>query len=100
MARHIERIATPPNLPDDTALLFRRDGEGRACCRREVLGELTGEIRAAVPGDRPLVVYSWPLGREGRKAWGATAIANQEGEVLAVSHSLWITLKKTDQAGQ
>jgi len=65
-----------------------------------LLGELTGEIRAAVPGDRPLVVYSWPLGSEGRKAWGATAIANQEGEVLAVSHSLWITLKKTDQAGQ
>ncbi len=58
-----------------------------------LLGELTGEIRAAVPGDRPLIVYSWPLGREGRKSWGATAVANQEGEVLAVSHSLWITLK-------
>lgn len=58
-----------------------------------LLGELTGEIRAKVPGDRPLVVYSWPLGREGRKSWGATAIANQEGELLALSQSLWITLK-------
>jgi hypothetical protein len=58
-----------------------------------LLGELTGEILATVPGDRPLVVYCWPLGREGRKAWGATAIANQEGEVLALSRSLWITLK-------
>ncbi len=58
-----------------------------------LLGELTGEIRTTVPGDRPLVVYSWPLGREGRKAFGATAIANQEGEVLALSRSLWITLK-------
>lgn len=58
-----------------------------------LLGELTAEIRAIVPGDRPLVVYSWPLGREGRKSWGATAIANQEGEVLALSRSLWITLE-------
>ena len=62
-----------------------------------LLGELTGEIRATVPGDRPRVIYSCPLGSEGRKAWGATAIANQEGEVLAVSRSLWITLKKTAQ---
>ncbi len=58
-----------------------------------LLGELVGEIFADVPGDRPLVVYSWPMGKDGRKAWGATAIANQEGEVLAVSRSLWITLK-------
>ena len=39
MARHIESIATcPPGLPGDTALLFRRDGDGRACRRRGVLG--------------------------------------------------------------
>ena len=58
-----------------------------------LLGELVGEIFADVPGDRPLVVFSWPLGKEGRKAWGATAIANQEGEVLALSRSLWITVR-------
>ena len=38
MARHIEGIVTPPDLPDDTALLFRWNGEGRACRRRAVLG--------------------------------------------------------------
>ena len=50
MARHIESIATPPDLPVDTAVLFRRDGDGRACRRRAVLvGELIGEDRSQIP---------------------------------------------------
>ena len=39
----------PPDLPDGTALLFRRSGEGRACRRRAVLGQLTGDDRSQVP---------------------------------------------------
>ena len=49
MARHIESIATLPDLPDDTALLFQRSSEGRACRRRAVLGQLTGDDRSQVP---------------------------------------------------
>jgi hypothetical protein len=59
-----------------------------------LLGELVAELRAPVPGNEPLIVYAWPLGREGRKAYGGTAIANQAGDVLACSHSTWIILKK------
>ncbi len=55
-----------------------------------LLGELTAELRAPVPGDKPLVVFCWPLGREGRKLCGGVAIANQDGEVLACSRSIWI----------
>jgi len=58
-----------------------------------LLGELTAELRAPIPGDKPLVVYSWPLGGEGRKLYGGVAIANQDGAVLACSRSTWITLK-------
>lgn len=58
-----------------------------------LLGELTAEQRAPIPGDKPLVVFSWPLGGEGRKLYGGVAIANSEGEVLACSHSTWIVLK-------
>ena len=58
-----------------------------------VLGELTGEILQPVPGSDPLVVYAWPLGREGRKAYGGAAVASADGTVLAVSHSTWIELK-------
>ena len=47
-----------PDLPDDTALLFRRDGEGRACHRRAVLGELTGDDRPQIPPCfAPLLTY-------------------------------------------
>lgn len=58
-----------------------------------LLGELTAEIFADITGTAPLVVFCWPLGREGRKAWGGTAIADASGEVLAASRSLWISLK-------
>ena len=58
-----------------------------------LLGELSAQLRSPVPGNKPLVVYSWPLGGEGRKLYGGVAIANAEGEVLACSHSTWIVLK-------
>ncbi len=35
--------------------------------RLAVLGELEGHLMADVPGDATLVVYAWPLGRDGRK---------------------------------
>lgn len=60
-----------------------------------LLGELTGKLFTGVPGDETLIVYCWPVGAvDGRKRIGATAIANQRGEVLAASRSLWIELKQ------
>ena len=59
-----------------------------------VLGELHAERLAAVPGDRDLVVYAWPLAREGRKCYAGSAIAEPGGEVLARAHSTWILLRK------
>ena len=49
MARHIESIAAPPDLPDDTALLFHRGAERRACRMRAVLEWLTGDDRSQPP---------------------------------------------------
>ena len=49
MVRHIESIAASPDLPDNTALLFRRNAEGRACRMRAVLGQLTGDGRSQPP---------------------------------------------------
>ena len=49
MARHVESMAAPPDLPGDTALLSRRSAEGRACRMRAVLGRLTGDDRAQAP---------------------------------------------------
>jgi hypothetical protein len=47
---------------------------------------------APIPGDQELVVYCWPLGKEGRKLFGEVAIANQQGKVLACASSVWIEL--------
>ena len=49
MARHVESTTAPPDLPDDTALLFCRSAEGRACRMRAVLGRLAGDDRSQVP---------------------------------------------------
>ncbi|MEH6567933.1 MAG: hypothetical protein V7709_02580 [Halioglobus sp.] len=57
-----------------------------------LLGELSAQLRAPVPGQAPLVVFSWPLGKEGRKLYGGVAIATVAGEVLACSHTTWIVL--------
>lgn len=59
-----------------------------------LLGELALSRRKPVPGHAELVVYSWSMGSEGRKYYGAAAIASAEGEVLAVSRSTWIALKQ------
>ena len=60
-----------------------------------LLGELTADIRAPVPGSEPLVVFAWPLGREGRKLYGGVAIANASGDILASARSVWIALTKS-----
>ena len=67
--------------------------------RPAVLGQLEGEVLHRVPGDQALVVYSWPLGADGRKFYGATAIAGADRQVLASSRSTWIELRAA-QAGE
>ncbi|MEE4293382.1 MAG: hypothetical protein V2I79_05360 [Xanthomonadales bacterium] len=68
-----------------------------ACLGREprpaVLGELHAQLIEAVPGDRDLVVYAWPLGEEGRKRYAGTALALPDGSVLAKARSTWILLR-------
>lgn len=61
--------------------------------RPALLGELVGDLRSPLEGSAPLLVYSWPLGNEGRKYYGGTAIADATGTVLACSHSTWIELR-------
>lgn len=69
--------------------------------RPALLGELVGELgsellegaRSPVQKGAPLLVYSWPLGSEGRKYYGGTAITDAAGTLLGRSHSTWIELK-------
>ncbi len=69
---------------------FAAAGERRL---HAVLGELDGEILRTARVAEPLVVFSWPLGEEGRKLYSGTAIATADGTLLAKARSTWITLK-------
>lgn len=61
--------------------------------RPAVLGELQAALLAPVNGHRRLVVFSWPLGEDGRKLYAGSAIATASGQVLAQARSTWILLK-------
>lgn len=61
--------------------------------RPAVLGELQAILPSAVPGLQPLVVFSWPLGEDGRKLYAGSAVASTSGEVLAYARSTWILLR-------
>jgi hypothetical protein len=60
--------------------------------RPMLLGELTLEQYAPVPGREELVVYAWPLGSERRKFYGGAAVANAKGKVLAAARATWIAV--------
>jgi len=63
--------------------------------RLALLGELYAELRAPVPGGEPLVVFSWPIGEDGRKLYAGAAVATSGGDVLACSRSTWILPRVT-----
>ena len=77
MARHIESIATPPDLLDDTTLLFRRSVESRACRMRAVLGQLTGHDRSQVPP-----CFAIPLAYLERPVNRTTGVAVRESDCI------------------
>ena len=60
-----------------------------------VLGRLHGRVDAAVHVGEEVVVISWPLGHEGRKRWGASAIVGAQGDVRAVARATWIAISRS-----
>ncbi|MCR9105747.1 MAG: hypothetical protein NXI15_10680 [Gammaproteobacteria bacterium] len=61
--------------------------------RHAVLGQLEGQLLAPVAAGQTLVVYAWPMGNDGRKHYGGTAVASASGEVYASARTTWIELK-------
>jgi hypothetical protein len=58
-----------------------------------LLGRLTTELREPVLAGERHVVIGWPLDREGRKHWGASAIIGADGTVCGTALGLWIELR-------
>ncbi len=58
-----------------------------------LLGRLAAQrLRDVRVGER-LAVVGWPLGDEGRKRFTASAIVDEDGEVIAHARSTWIELR-------
>lgn len=59
-----------------------------------LLARLTASIDAASPPiGETLIVAAWPLGSDGRKHRGASAVYGADGRVLARAEALWIEPK-------
>ncbi len=58
-----------------------------------VLGRLQGRVGAPLLVGEEVAVLAWPLGHEGRKRWGASAIVGPAGDVRAVARATWIALR-------
>jgi hypothetical protein len=59
-----------------------------------LLGRMRVDVHAPVPGREPLVVVGQGNGGEGRKRYCAGAIYTADGELLASSHTTWITVDR------
>jgi len=58
-----------------------------------VLARLRAHVLRCAPIGSPLIVIGWPIGEDGRKREGGSAIFTIDGELLASAAGLWIELK-------
>jgi len=58
-----------------------------------VLGRMSAHIERAPTIGETTIVYGWPLGGEGRKAFAGTALADADGNPIAWAIQTWIALE-------
>ena len=58
-----------------------------------VLGRLEGRVDAPLHVGEEVRIVSWPLGHEGRKRWGASAVLGPAGDVRGHARATWIALR-------
>lgn len=69
---------------------------GCAVGESALLARLAADLRTPVRVGHPHVVLGWPAtDPDGRKRFGASAILDADGAVLAVASALWVTLSET-----
>jgi hypothetical protein len=71
----------------------RLNGYGRVA----MLGRMTATLCAPIEVGEAYIVIGWPIGQEGRKWDGGSAIFTRKGELCAYSLGRWIELKPQAQ---
>jgi hypothetical protein len=64
-----------------------------------VLGRQTAKLVAPVRIGEPHMVIAWPIGKEGRKFEGGSAVFTQAGELCAYGRGLWIEIAPPPRDG-
>lgn len=62
--------------------------------RFAVLGRMTATLRRPIRVGEAYVVVGWPIGKDGRKWEGGSAIFTADGELCAFSRGLWIEINQ------
>ncbi len=61
--------------------------------RPALLGRFTAEVIGSIKQGERCIVIGWPLSREGRKHFTATALFRESGERIAAAKAIWIEPK-------
>jgi hypothetical protein len=58
-----------------------------------LLGRFIAEVNAGPESDQNCVTIGWPIGNDGRKLFGGSAIFSESGELLAAGKATWIAIE-------
>ncbi len=64
-----------------------------------LLGTMTCEVMRRPAAGEPCIVLAWPLEQSGRKRLSGTALYSAEGELMALSHQIWIGRAPVPETG-
>ena len=62
-----------------------------------MLGRMSADLLAPVPCDESAVMVGWELESQGRKLHSASALLSAEGDLLARSRALWISVGPAEE---
>lgn len=57
-----------------------------------LLGRFVAEVKAELKSGQNCVTIGWPIGNDGRKLFGGSAIFSESGELLAAGKATWIAV--------
>ena len=58
-----------------------------------LLGRFVAEVKAQPVAGQNCITIGWPIGNDGRKLFGGSAIFSENGELLAAGRTTWIAAK-------
>ena len=58
-----------------------------------MLGRFVAEVKEGLKSGQNYVTIGWPIGNDGRKLFGGSAIFEENGKLLAAAKATWIVIQ-------